>query len=79
MGFITARGDNVHNNLVSGDTNLTKKAEGHKLAAKDIKKFKVQTKKYEIEESLKIMLRDNIIRKQDFVSLFFIFLIFIFD
>jgi hypothetical protein len=47
---------------------IAKKDSGHIQAAKEIKKFKVQTKKFELEEQIRLMLKDNVINKKECVS-----------
>jgi hypothetical protein len=66
MAEIQAVGKQVHEDLESGKVDLIKREPGHAQAAKEIKKFKVQTKKFEIEEELRLMLKDNVIAKKDF-------------
>jgi hypothetical protein len=55
----------VNTQLVQGSQDIASKKE-RALAHAQIYKFKVQTKKYELEESLRLMLKDDMISKRDY-------------
>lgn len=57
--------DNINTLLLSGDQDLGSKDQ-QILASNQIHKFKVQSKKFELEESLKLMLKDEVISRKDY-------------